>query len=60
MTDMPNQRSRAALATVRPWHSLASLGLLESDLTPTRHGVRPSADRHSTSADRSRTAPREA
>ncbi|OIJ96814.1 hypothetical protein [Streptomyces monashensis] len=39
MTDHPTHRTRAA--TVRPWQSLASLGVIESDLTPTRFPARP-------------------
>ncbi|MFG2598730.1 hypothetical protein EDD93_1533 [Streptomyces sp. 840.1] len=34
MTD--KRYSNSTVATVRPWHSLASLGVIESDLTHTR------------------------
>ncbi|MCX5141932.1 MULTISPECIES: hypothetical protein [unclassified Streptomyces] len=34
MTD--KRYSKSSVAHVRPWHSLASLGLIESDLTHTR------------------------
>ncbi|WP_432171681.1 hypothetical protein [Streptomyces sp. 1222.5] len=34
MTGKPFTRTK--VATVRPWHSLASLGVIESDLTHTR------------------------
>ncbi|GGL05909.1 hypothetical protein [Streptomyces flaveus] len=40
MTDQPTTRTRAA-TTVRPWQSLASLGVIESDLTPTRFPPAP-------------------
>ncbi|MEU3529455.1 hypothetical protein AB0E62_37380 [Streptomyces sp. NPDC038707] len=35
MTDGPTPK--ATTGTVRPWQSLASLGVIESDLTTTRH-----------------------
>ncbi|MFC3575167.1 hypothetical protein ACFOZ0_18170 [Streptomyces yaanensis] len=40
MTDKSTTRSRAA-STVRPWQSLASLGVSESDLTSTRFQPAP-------------------
>lgn len=41
MSDKPFTRTK--VATVRPWHSLASLGVIESDLTPTRFRSAPAA-----------------
>jgi hypothetical protein len=39
MTDGPTPR--ATTGTVRPWQSLASLGVIESDLTTTRYRPAP-------------------
>ncbi|SDL31780.1 hypothetical protein [Streptomyces indicus] len=39
MTDGP--APRATTKTVPPWQSLASLGVIESDLTTTRHRPAP-------------------
>ncbi|MFI7012013.1 hypothetical protein [Streptomyces sp. NPDC050145] len=39
MTDGPTPK--ATTGTVRPWQSLASLGVIESDLTTTRHRPAP-------------------
>ncbi|WP_326700519.1 hypothetical protein OG909_26435 [Streptomyces sp. NBC_01754] len=55
MSDTAPSASRAALLAVRPWHSLASLGVTESDLTSTRNPSWPSGERRGHGTDRSRT-----